>query len=198
LTEQDGVSATEVALAEQRLGFVLPAVLRDFYLTVGRQPAFMSSFQQFASPDQWTVSGDKIVFLEENQGVCYWAADARSKVYQATSLKAPEWHEEPVGLPEFLRVMLYYQMAQGGYPFCGMISAVNFSSLQDVQALIGEMKGQPAGNMAGLEIFVAADQVLVWYLHQEGALPEPGLFLSALHEDRFQALCDKWMFDDLG
>jgi hypothetical protein len=60
------------------------------------------------------------------------------------------------------------------------------------------MKGQPVVDMAGLKIFVAADPVLVWCLHQEGALPEPGLFLSALHEDRFQALSGKWMFNDLG
>lgn len=194
----DGIPATECALAEQRLGYVLPAVLREFYLTLGRQPAITSSFQRFAEPHQWTISEGKIVFLEENQGVCFWATDARSKVYQTTDLEAPEWHQEPADLPEFLRVLLYYQMAQGGYPFCSMIPTESFSTIQDVHDLIDDMGGRSVVEMSDLRIYVVADQVLVWYLHREGSLPDPGIFLSALHKEQFHRLSDEWSFDDLG
>jgi len=198
LTKRDGVPAAECEAAQQRLGCALPAVLKDFYKAVGRQPLVMSSFQRFAEPHEWTLSDGKIVFLEENQGVCYWAVDAQSKVYQAADLDAPQWHPEPLDLAEFLQVLLYYQMAQGGYAFCGMIPGDDFSTLEDVQSLVADMQGRPVVDMSGLKIFVVADQALVWYLHEEGALPDPGLFLSALHEDPFQHWSDKWSFDDLG
>jgi hypothetical protein len=196
LTEQDGIPAAECAAVEHRLGCTAPAALRDFYLAMGRQPAITASFQRFYEPDRWAVSAEKLVFLEENQGVCYWAADPQSKVYQAVDLKAPQWREEPVDLPEFLRVLLYYQMAQGGYPHCGMIPSGEFSNLDEVQALIDDMGGRRVVDMEGLRIFVVADQVLVWYMHKEKALESP-LFLSALHEAPFQRLCDQWLFVDL-
>jgi hypothetical protein len=197
LTEQDGVSALEYASAEQRLDHVLPAPLREFYMTMGRQPVITESFQRFAEPRELSIRNDKIVFLEENQGVCYWATDAQSKVYQTTDLNDPEWYEEPTDLAEFLRVTLYYQMAQGGYPFCGMISGDQFTSPEDVRSLIDEMGGQLVVDMSGLKVFVVSDQVLVWYLYEDSALPDPGIFLSALHEDKFRALCDQCSFDDL-
>jgi hypothetical protein len=196
LTEQDGVPAAECAAAEQRLGCAVPAALSDFYLAMGRQPAITSSFERFFEPDQWTISDKKVVFLEENQGVCCWAADSEAKVYQAADPNASEWHEEPVDLPEFLRVVLYYQMAQGGYPFCGMISSDQFSGLDGVHALINDMGGRQVVDMGGLRIFVVADQVLVWYLHKDKAL-ESGLFLSALREEPFERLCGQWLFADL-
>lgn len=198
LTEQDGVSTAECAAAEQRLGCSVPAALRDFYLAVGRQPVITSSFQRFAEPTEWTMSEEKIVFLEENQGVCYWATDPQSRVYQAADLKDPEWYEELFDLAEFLRVLLYYQMAQGGYPFCGMIPADEFSSPVDVQTLINDMGGRQVVDTEGLRVFVIGDQTLVWYLHNDGDMFAPGLFLSTLREEPFQRLCDHWQFEDLG
>ncbi len=150
---EDGVPEAELAAAEQRLGHALPPALREFYRTVGRQPAITQSFERFAGPDKWTVSEDKIVFLEENQGVCYWAADDRSKVYQTADLDDPEWHEEEEGLAEFLRVLLYYQMAQGGYPFCGMIPADEFSSPGAVLEFAAAKGGQQVVDFGRLENF---------------------------------------------
>jgi hypothetical protein len=197
LTPEDGVPEAELATAEQRLGDTLPAALREFYLAVGRQPAITQSFERFAEPHEWTVSEGKIVFLEENQGVCYWAADSQSKLYQATDLEAPEWHEEEGGLWEFLRVLLYYQMAQGGYPFCGMIPADEFSNPAALLEYIAETGGRQVVDSDGLRIFIAGDQALIWYLHEDG-VPDPGLFLSTLSEEAFQRLCEEWGFDDLG
>ena len=53
--------------------------------------------------------------------------------------------------------------------------------------------------LAGVRLgYMVGPQALVWYLHAEGELAEPGLFLSALDADRFEALCAQWDFDDLG
>lgn len=196
LTLQDGFPETELISTEQQLDFSLPPTLKDFYREVGNQEILASSFQRFIKPKDWKINQRKIVFLEENQSVCYWATDAQQKVYQTTDLDAPEWHEEPVGLSEFLRVIMYYQAAQGGYQYCGMIPGEEFACLQDAQELIDEMGGEAVADIAGLKIFVVSDQVLVWYLHENEKL-NPGLFLSALREEKFHELCEKWLFDDL-
>jgi hypothetical protein len=197
LTEQDGLPETVCTETERDLRFAVPTALKDFYLAVGGQAAFMSSFQQFAEPQQWLICEEKLVFLEENQGVCYWATDAQGNVYQTTDLEAPEWHRAALDLPGFLHAMLYYQMAQGGYPFCGMIPADSFSCLQDVEDLVKEIGGRLVVDMPGLKVFAVAEQAILWYLHSDGE-PDPGLFLSALDEQRFGALCEQWQFDDLG
>lgn len=151
LTAEDGVPEAECAAAEQRLGLRLPAALREFYLAVGREPAITQSFECFAEPEEWTVSDGKIAFLEENQGVCCWAADSQSKVYQTADLNEPEWQEEAHGLPEFLRVLLYYQMAQGGYPFCGMIPGEEFESPAGVLDFIAGKGGRQVVEFERLE-----------------------------------------------
>jgi hypothetical protein len=198
LAEEDGVPAGECAAAVQRLGCPLPTALEDFYLSIGRQTMITASFQRFLAPDAWTLNAGKLVFLEENQGICHWATDAQARVFQSASLDTPEWNEEPATLPEFLRVLLYYQMAQGGYPHCGMIPATDFSTPQEVQSRIDAIGARLVVDMAGLRIFVAAEQTLLWYLHGEDAMPEPGLFLSALREEEFQRISEEWLFDDLG
>jgi len=45
---------------------------------------------------------------------------------------------------------------------------------------------------------VAGLQALLWYLHAEGALAEPGVFLSVLDANHFDALCAEWDFAALG
>lgn len=199
LTKEDGVSSSDYAVAEQRLGQTLPPPLQNFYINMGLQQHITKSFQRFIEPQKLLILDGKIVFLEENQGVCYWATDAQSKVYQTTDLDDPDWYEEdPSDLEEFLRITLYYQMAQGGYPFCGMIPDDDFSSPEDIQTLINEMNGKIVVDISGLKIFIISDQVLIWYLNEDGTLPDPGVFLSTLHEDTFRALCDQWLFVDLG
>lgn len=187
----------ELQTAEANLGCELPKALRDFYLYLGRQKEFTSAFQHFFEPIQWVTKGDKIVFLEENQGVCYWAVDAEEKVYQTSDMNSPEWYKEDVELLEFLHGILYYQMAQGGYPFNGMISSQSFEDLQDFQTQLNELDGRMVVNMDGLKIFEISDQTLIWYLEDQVGEKIPNLFISTLHEKRFNQMCDQWFFEDL-
>lgn len=91
-----------------------------------------------------------------------------------------------------MHTIAYYQMAQGGYPFCGMRACHGFSTHGDLAALLHAMQAQAVVDVAGLRIFTVGPQALVWYLHAEGELAEPGLFLSALDADCFEALCAQW------
>lgn len=198
LTPEDGIPRIDCESAEHRLNCKLPLALREFYEALGNNAVIMSSFQQFYRPEQLLMSSDKIVFAEENQGVCHWAVDAQDKVHQSQGLERPEWHEEPKPLAEFLRVLLCYQMAQAGYPYSAMISSRAFQDFDEVQGLIGEMEGQPLVDMSGLQIFARPNQVLIWFLKDESVDAAPDLFLSVLRKETFDELCDEWSFEDLG
>jgi hypothetical protein len=198
VSPEDGLPDAELAAASQRLGCPVPLALCAFYGAVGRRADLMGGFQRFALPQDWICMGDKLVFLEENQGVCWWAADAQQRVWQTTDLDASDWHEEAEGLEAFLHTIAYYQMAQGGYPFCGMRECDGFSTPGELPALLAAMQAQAVVDMAGLRIFTVGPQALVWYLHSDGELAEPGLFLSALDAQHFDGLCAQWGFEDLG
>jgi hypothetical protein len=104
LTEKDGLNVSEIEAVEKSLGIKLPAVLRDFHLLVGNLEMFISSFEQFVEP---YINGEMLVFLEENQGVCYWGVNIQNPenelVFMCTDLETeiPEWHSEKVTLTEF-------------------------------------------------------------------------------------------------
>lgn len=198
VSAEDGLPEDELAAASHRLGCQVPPALQAYYAAVGRRADLMAGFQRFAPLQDLECLGDKLLFLEENQAVCWWATDAQQRVWQTTDLDAPDWHEEDVGLDAFLHTIAYYQMAQGGYPFCGMRACHGFSTQGDLAALLHAMHAQAVVDVAGLRIFTVGPQALVWYLHAEGELAEPGLFLSALDADHFEALCAQWDFDDLG
>lgn len=194
----DGLPEADLAAASQRLGCTVPPALHAFYSAVGRHAGLMEGFQRFAPLQDWECLDGKLLFLEENQAVCWWATDAQQRVWQTTDLDAPDWHEEPVALDSFLHAIAYYQMAQGGYPFCGMRASDGLSAPGALASLLEAMHAKPVVDLAGLRIFTVGPQALAWYLHSEGQLAEPGLFLSVLDADRFDALCAQWGFDDLG
>ena len=198
VSAEDGLPEEELAAASHRLGCQVPPALHAYYAAVGRRADLMAGFQRFAPLQDLECLGDKLLFLEENQAVCWWATDAQRRVWQTTDLDAPDWHEEDLGLDAFLHTIAYYQMAQGGYPFCGMRACHGFSTHVDLAALLHAMQAQAVVDVAGLRIFTVGPQALVWYLHAEEELAEPGLFLSALDADHFEALCAQWDFDDLG
>ena len=131
LTEKDGISISEIEAVEKLLCVKLPAVLRYFYLLVGNLDMFTSSFEQFVEP---YIKDEMLIFLEENQGVCYWGVNIRDTenetVFQCTDIEIdnPEWYPEEVTLADFLIILMYYQCAQGGYKYGSAVYESNFDS----------------------------------------------------------------------
>ena len=198
LRPEDGVPEADLAAAARRLRCPVPPALHAFHAAVGRHAGLMDGFQRFAPLQDWECLDDKLLFLEENQAVCWWATDARGRVWQTADLDAPDWHEEPVALDGFLHAIAHYQMAQGGYPFCGLRESEGFADPGELASLLEAMHAQPVVDLAGLRIFSVGPQALAWYLNADGKPAEPGLFLSVLDASRFDALCAQWSFDDLG
>lgn len=119
---EDGISEDELALAGQRLGAAIPSALLALYRHVGGNSMLMDSFNSFVRPENLRIEEDRMVFLEENQGVCSWAVDMDAdapKVFMRPA-GSGEWLPE-AALDEFLPAALYLQCAQMGYEFAGTI-----------------------------------------------------------------------------
>ena len=104
LTPEGGQPETALSGAEARLGLRLPSVLREYYLLAGRFDRFNRAHNRLRGPEEWSVDGGKLVFLEKNQYVVAWGVEAgRSPeddppVYQGPNVRGrpTEWHLEHV------------------------------------------------------------------------------------------------------
>ena len=67
-----GCGEAALVAAEARLGVELPAELRGFLSAVGREAVVMEVHDRFLAPDALAVADGRVVFCEENQGVCMW------------------------------------------------------------------------------------------------------------------------------
>ena len=127
LTPEDGQPEASISIAEARLGLRLPVVLRQYYLLAGRFDRFNRAHNQLLRPEEWSVDGGKLVFLEENQCVVFWGVDVGAlteddpPVFQAENVRdrPTEWYLELKRCSEFLIVMLHLQAVWAGYDFLG-------------------------------------------------------------------------------
>jgi len=76
LKEGDGYSAQEVDTAERRLGFKLPAALREWYLLAGKRKD-LTAVQNFLRPPDRLFTrveddSEMLYFYTENQAVVNW------------------------------------------------------------------------------------------------------------------------------
>ncbi len=84
LRPEDSINADRLAEAAKRTGAVVPPELVTTYRRAGIITALMSGFEQFHSPEGWEPADGRLVFLEENQGVCSWSVDTEDQVWQLT------------------------------------------------------------------------------------------------------------------
>lgn len=124
LKRSDGLSGQRIEAEQKRLGINLPVALRTLYTAVGSVRSLMCSFVQIAVPEQLKIEDGKLVFAEENQGVCTWGVDYITEtVYQKNN---GVWLKEQAGLSAFLSVLLFYNCAQGGYPHSAFLPMEEF------------------------------------------------------------------------
>lgn len=159
LTAQDGIESKILRSEEKRLGLTIPSALKEFYQAVGKLPQFMSAFQLFALPEQLYIKDDLLVFLEENQGECYWAVNEQGNVFQCDE-DTPS-HELGFNLKNFLALMLYYQVAKGAeYSFCSNLLD------QELAQLYQEQGWQQVVNYDDLVIYQLGSY-LIWYFKDD-------------------------------
>jgi hypothetical protein len=110
-----GVEIGEVARAEARLGFGLPAELRAFYASVGCLKAVMDSFHVFVPIQSIVLAHEAISFCRDHQGGAEWAilkADCSAPDppvrYGFASRK--DWAEQTQPSTRFLTNMTCWQL----------------------------------------------------------------------------------------
>lgn len=177
LTPKDGLDCSEIESLEESLGMSLPDPLRDFHLLVGNLDIFISSFEEFVEP---YVLGEKLVFLEENQGVCYWATDVQSTqnntVFVCTDIESDnhEWYSENTNLTDFIIILMYYQCAQGGYECGSAVYESNFNSVEEYNQYLSDIV---VGYLKVVEhnglVIYQKDGTLIWHFtDEEGKLAD--------------------------
>ena len=149
ITLRDGTPAEEISKGESQLGLSLPEALRAYYLTLGRHP-LNQAHNRLLSPEEWFLHEGRLVFMEENQVVLYWAfaigeAGADPMVYQGINLgdKAIDWHSEEARCADFMLVMMHWQAVCGGLEAMGMahITPANLDSIRARWSLAGSLDG---------------------------------------------------------
>lgn len=73
--ELSGLAPAEIDAVEKRLGFRLPPSLRDFYELIGRTTLAVESSQRLHSPEQLVLKGRHLVYMVEEQGVCFYGIE---------------------------------------------------------------------------------------------------------------------------
>lgn len=157
---QSGASEEEVAECEKRLGISLPQELKALYLKAGKDETVMSSFNNFAKLDELFLKEDKLIFIEENQGSCYWAValdTGEQQVYMHLE-EAGEWIPEKVNLSQFLSLLIYNQCIYIGYKHCGIIN-ISGSDLYNIL----ESEWEKVVDYNGLHIYWQ-ENALIWSL----------------------------------
>lgn len=189
LVSQDGVNEVELKEAEQRLARKLPTSLVSFYLSVGQLPQFMSAFQLFALPEQLYVKDDLLIFLEENQGACYWGVDEQQNVFQCEEDNSR--YELGLTLTEFLTLMLYYQVAQGAeYTYCSNLLD------QELAPLYEEDGWQLVVKQDDLVIYQLNTYLIWFFKDEEGEVLDDMVYFVSLQEIP-QSIITKYVLEEL-
>lgn len=119
-----GFSEEAVAALENRLEIRTPAVLKKFYLELGRCEEITASHNRLLNPENQVgfSDDDHLVFYEENQVVAYWGIKATDltkddpPVYgnYAPASSGSEWLPEAENLETFLLLMSISNGVLGG------------------------------------------------------------------------------------
>lgn len=120
----EGLASHIVDDAEERLGVRLPPPLRDYYLLFGGEDRLASAYNTILRPDLLQREDGRLIFCEENQGVCVWGCtpsgdDPDAEVANVLPDDLLEWHPEGSSVGSFLSVMILLQTAWGGFEFGG-------------------------------------------------------------------------------
>lgn len=185
LKPSEGIEISQIQAQEKILNTRIPAELSSFYTTLGNSELFTDGFQHFAKIEELLIKDNKLIFLEENQSVVYWAVDLddHKTIYQTTDQDFEEqviWSKEEFELEKFLEMMLYFQcvMADESFHQQSKSGFVHYLSLdnevydlntntKDFIDNLGEnFKEVVKGN--GLSIYWNTDSIITYFLDSEG------------------------------
>lgn len=203
LTNNDGFGVEIIKNAEAKLGKAIPEALKTYYVTIGKLDIFMSSFQRFLKPEDLFYEDGKLVFLEENQNVCYWGVDTEKKednplVYQVQNIDNAVWHSEEILLSDFLQMIMYGQCAEGGYKFSGAIYDMDLEEMPEFIEELTTNNWQKVVDHSNWIVY-ENDRKLIWYYTDDnGDFSEDyPILVSTLTQEDFLTMEEDFGFLDL-
>ena len=115
---KDGVSATKIAKAEERLGQRLPAALREFYEAVGGSYSVVDAHNHITPVDELEIVNGRVCFCDENQSVCDWVI-ALEDQDPAVEQRMDGNVYDMGSCSQFLGYVMYMQACFGGLELSG-------------------------------------------------------------------------------
>lgn len=153
-TKHFGFSEAEMFHLEKRLNFAFPKVLREYYLTLGKNKKLNNSFNQLLKPkSEINFSTDRhLIFYEENQGVVCWGIKEQDLQLDDPSVygnydpanATQEWFADSPTTEFFLLSMAFWNAVLGGLKFnANSSSATDLAetTIEKVEANWTELKG---------------------------------------------------------
>ncbi|WP_341843632.1 SMI1/KNR4 family protein [Chitinophaga caseinilytica] len=146
--QPQGYEETDIAAAEARLGCRLPAVLRDYYRTMGRFEALNTAFNRLLPPEKLYLSDSgMLVFYTENQDVVIWGIDHEDfgkpdpAVYGSYDADREEWLLDADTMEHFLWSMAYVQAGMGGLAHLAFAEGLTEATMLQLENEWTEVKG---------------------------------------------------------
>ncbi|HEX6432420.1 MAG TPA: hypothetical protein VF008_32225 [Niastella sp.] len=125
--ENFGFEESKIVELEKRLGIVLPAKLREYYLTLGKHEAINYSHNRLLQPggEIYFSQDAYLIFYEENQAVVSWGikkedlSNSNPPVYGNYSSDEfnPDWHLESPTTEGCLLMLAVYNGVLGGLTY---------------------------------------------------------------------------------
>lgn len=206
LLQSEGIDTNLLEVTEAKLGIKIPQSLKDFYLAVGNLYYFTDAFNSFAKLDQLYIIDGKLMFLEENQGVCYWGLDLKDGITIYQTQDEEKWYAEPEKLDEFLKTVMYYQAANGNpsikystegeYTLCYMTKISNVLIDNNRADFIIELEKhwEKVVVANGLIIYWHKKGLIWYYINDQNNIIDNIVFLKTRREDDLISIKEKFGF----
>jgi len=193
--ENFGFAESAILELEKRLDIVLPAKLREYYLTLGKHEAINYSYNRLLQPGDIDFSQDEyLIFYEENQGVVNWGIKKEDlltpspPVYgnYSSDERNPYWHLE-YPTDACMLMLAVYNGVLGGLKYNGN----RLKSIKpEVVSYIKDNWQEVADISSKVQTVFTRDYAEMISLSFDNEQNCSGIFIGTNHRNRFDNMID--------
>ena len=163
----DGISEAILISFEIDKDLNLPYALREYYRLLGNLTTINKAHNELLHLNDIYIEDNKLIFMLENQGVCYWGIDLKDlamedpPIYEGFTVSESdllEWRIHSSKCPDFLVAMFYWQAALGGLSYGGIadLDLAAFKKIDSEYNFIIEDGGVKIYDRSGVSICVCS------------------------------------------
>ena len=189
-----GYSEAEIAALEDRLNVRLPASLREYYLSLGKNKAVNDSFNRLTSLGEIGFSeDDHLVFYEEHQAVVLWGIEKQAlsaadpAVYGTYDSARREWFMDAATTEHFLLSMAWWNGALGGLRYTAYTDLEQDLAPEKIAAITANWQEQQGVSNQLLRFFTNDfEDVLVLTIEHDGQIN--GVYTGTNSEEKYKTI----------